>query len=142
MMRCQTSLKISMLFVIGLAAGFGAKGDGAKDNVPDKVRPIPPLPTKELSEADRAELEAGVAKLGAEIASLKAGLTDKRLLELLPDVEIYHEAVRYPLVYHEDIDPKLGCKALEDGFARAAELREGHPTWLKTSGPRGYLSKI
>src|SRR5258706_6109927 len=58
-------------FLVAFAVGLSAQADGARDNVADKVRPIPPLPTKEISEADRAELEAGGAQLGGEVGTLK-----------------------------------------------------------------------
>src|SRR4051812_24046135 len=115
-MRREIRLTWVGLFAIALIAGVSARADGAIDNIPNKVRPIPPLPTKEISEADRAELEAGVAKLGTEIESLKSALASGPLSQLLPDVEIYHKAVRYPLNYHEELDPKVARKALEDGF--------------------------
>lgn len=141
-MRRQTSLVLLSSFLALAFCGRPANADGPKDNLPDNVRPIPPLPTKELSPADRAELEIGVAKLGHEIESLRVDLKDPHLLVLLPDVQIYHNAVRYPLVYHEQIDPKAGRKALEDGFDRAKKLRNGESPWVISGGPRGYLSRI
>src|SRR5689334_16964324 len=67
----------------------------------DVVKPIPPL-GKPIPAADRAELEAGVAKLGQDIDTLRQQLQDKpALLALLPDIQIYHNAVRYPLTYDE-----------------------------------------
>jgi hypothetical protein len=119
------------------------RADGPRDNVPDNVRPIPPLPTKELSATDREELEEGAAKLGAEIEALRTALAGKPdLLALLPDVQIYHNAVRYPLKYHEQIDPKQGRKAIGDGLERAKQLRSGEAPWVAAGGPRGYVSKI
>ena len=43
-----------------------APADGPLDNQPDKVRPIPP-PGVKIADADRAELQKGVAELGKEI---------------------------------------------------------------------------
>ena len=40
------------------------RGDGPRDNLPDNVRPVPP-PGIEVPAEDRAELEAGLKKLGA-----------------------------------------------------------------------------
>src|SRR5438132_5272645 len=97
-MRRQIALMGVAFLIVGLVVGFDAKADGAKDNIADKVRPIPPLPTKELSEADRAELHAGVAKLGAEIEALRGSLKNGCFVQILPDVEIYYYAVRSPLV--------------------------------------------
>ena len=141
-MRHQTALLLVASLMGGAFFGLPAKGDGPRDNLVDNVRPIPPLPTKELAKADREELEEGVATLGREIESLGAELKDPHLLTLLPDVRIYYNAVRYPLVYHEQIDPKAGRKALEDGFERAKSLRAGQAPWVLAGGPRGYVSKI
>lgn len=111
----------------------------------DQVKPIPPLPTakQELSAADRAELTAGVEKLGKAIDTLAKELKDKpELAALLPDIQIYLNAVRYPLTYHEVIDPKAARQALADGEARAEQLRSGKVQWLNVTGPRGYISLI
>jgi dienelactone hydrolase len=111
-------------------------------NVP---KTIPPTPTakQELSPADRAELQAGVDKLGKEIDTLSQQLKDKPdLLALIPDIQIYHNAVRYPLVYHEVIDPKAARQALADADARLAQLRAGDVKWTSITGPRGYISRI
>ena len=77
-----------------------ARADGLADNLPDKVRPVPP-PGIVIPEWDRAELKAGVADLGKDIDSLRAELTKPALLELLADVQIFHNAVRYALTYNE-----------------------------------------
>src|SRR5437879_5162562 len=54
--------------------------------------PIKPVPAAgiEVPAADRAELQAGLVKLRASIDKLKPG-------PLVPDVMVYHEAVRYAL---------------------------------------------
>jgi hypothetical protein len=143
-MFSRTARSFLFAAAFAFAPARAAWGDGPKDNIPDNVRPIPPLPTRELSAEERAELEAGVAKLGHEIESLRAALAEKpKLTALLPDVQIYYNAVRYPLVYHEQIDLKQGRKAIEDGLARAAQLRMGEAPWVASAGgPRGYVSKI
>jgi dienelactone hydrolase len=131
-----------LLLVAALPAGL-AHADGPRDNIADNVRPIPPLPTKELSPEDRAELGEGVAKLAARIESLRSTLTGKpHLLARLADVQIFYNAVRYPLTYHEQIDPKAARKALEDGMTRARQLAAGEAPWLAADGPRGYVSRI
>src|SRR5262245_7222902 len=78
-----------------------AMGDGPADNVPDKVRRVPPagLP---ISSAVREELSSGVAKLGGELEALRRDLSGRNaLLQLLPDVQIYHKAVKWALDYDE-----------------------------------------
>ena len=142
-MRSIARFLAIVCLVSGSIVSSNVRADGPKDNIPDHVRPVPPLPTTELSQADRAELEAGVARLGQEIEALRATLKDTHhLLSLLPDVQIYYNAVRYPLVYHEQIDPKAARKALVDGFDRAAKLRAGQSPWVTAGGPRGYFSAI
>ncbi|MDB5298223.1 MAG: alpha/beta hydrolase: peptidase or carbohydrate esterase, partial [Phycisphaerales bacterium] len=126
------------------------------------VKPIPPV-GRPIPPADRASLEEGVRELGAAIDELKAVLGRKpELLAYLPDVQIYHNAVRYPLVYGDTIetkgpprpepgkppkppgplDLKPARKALADGMERAKQLKAGTHPWTEKSGARGYLSKI
>src|SRR5437879_1509721 len=78
-----------------------ARADGPRDNLSDQVRAVPPAGVA-VPDADRQELETGVGELGKRVADLKSSLRGKlALLELLPDVEVYHKAVQWPLVYHE-----------------------------------------
>jgi dienelactone hydrolase len=129
-----------------IACGF-ALADGPQDNLADKVRRIPP-PGIELAAADRAELSDGVAALGKEIEDLRTDLKGKpALLELLPDVQIFHNAVRYALKYDEFYqkgEVAVARKLLEQGFDRARHLREGKSPWTTEAGlvVRGYRSKI
>ncbi len=119
-----------------------ALADGTRDNLPDAVRPIPPI-GKELAPADADVIKTGLEALGARIDALREQLKDKPpLLAQLPDVRIYYNAVRYPLVYHETIDPADARQALADGMERARLLASGQTPWTSTSGPRGYLSRI
>jgi pimeloyl-ACP methyl ester carboxylesterase len=123
------------------------RADGPGDNLPDKVRPIPPRGVK-LSRADRTRLRAGVEELGKEIDALRKTLAGKPdLRELLPDVEVYHQAVRIALTYHEFFDPKEVAAAhdlLKQGRERARQLRQGKAPWNTATGlvVRGYVSKI
>ena len=84
-----------------LAFACGALADGPADNLAESVRRIPPWGVK-VPEADRAELQSGLAMLGNELDALRAELKGKpSLLGLLPDVEVFHKAVRYALDYEE-----------------------------------------
>lgn len=99
-----------------------------------------PQPGIEIPAADRAELEKGVAELGAEIEALGSN-------ELLPDVEVFHKAVDWALRYNEFFEPKqidIARKQLAIGRQRAAELKAGKPGWLDDTGlvVRGYRSQI
>src|ERR1044071_114905 len=139
----RRNVKRGLIAVVVILICVAVRADGPKDNVAEKVRPIPPLPTKELSAEDRAELTKGYEALGKQIEALRGELAGKpRLLALLPDVQIYYNAVRYPITYHEQIDPKQGRKALADGLERAKLLRAGQTPWVTTNGPRGYVSRI
>jgi len=104
-----------------------------------QVRPVPP-PGVPVPPADRAELEAGLAALGRRIDALRG-------VALLPDVEIYHKAVRYALENNEFFRPDEIPRAkdlLRQGQARADLLARGQAPWTTATGlvPRGYVSKI
>jgi hypothetical protein len=124
-----------------------AFADGERDNQVENVRKVPP-PGVAVPEADKTELEAGLADLGKDIDALKGELKSKpALLALLPDVQIYHNSVRYALQYGEFFNVKeipTAKKQLKTGKERAAQLREGKPAWNTATGPiaRGYVSKI
>src|SRR4051812_20047338 len=126
-----------------LTIALNAHADGQGDNVPAHVRPVPP-PGIEVPEADRATLEQGLAELGRDIDALR---TDTKAVALLPDVQIYHNAVRYALQYHEFFAPREIARAkalLAEGRDRARRLAMGEAPWLSKPGPsaRGYVSQI
>jgi hypothetical protein len=130
-------------------AAAALHADGPADNQPDKVRPVPP-PGVEIPAADRDELQAGVDQLGKEIDDLRTALKDKKdLLDLLPDVQIYYNAVRYPLKYNEfygDAAKQVAAARafLKQGHERAQALRDGKAPWATATGliARGYVSRI
>src|SRR6516225_3181928 len=117
-----------VLPLILLVAVAAVRADGPADNNADKVRQIPP-PGIRVPESDRAELQAGVKELGLQIDALRADLKGKpALLELLPDVQIYHNAVRYALTYNEFFSTKeipVAKALLKQGLERAKSLRDG-----------------
>jgi hypothetical protein len=103
---------------------------------------LPPANPRPSAE-ERKELAVGLEKLGKEIESLKAELKDRpKLLELMPDVEIFHKAVRFPLEYGEICEFSKARRALETGMKRAGLLREGKTPWVSEGGVRGYRSYI
>jgi len=139
-----------------LCLTIAVRADGPGDNVADAVRPVPPKGS-EIPAADRESLTKELDLLGKEIQALKKSLEIKpALLELLPDVEIYHKAVRYALEYDEFYiekdkkdkvirdDVKVAAAQLKIGLERAKELRLGKPSWPTETGlvVRGYRSKI
>ncbi len=137
-----------------------AYADGPGDNALDKVRPVPPPGVQLPSEAHK-QLQDGVDQLGKEIDALKKALEKKpELLELLPDVQIFHNAVRYALTYNEIYIPgnlkeedkpkaiekqvNIALAQLQQGMERAEQLKQGKAPWATQTGPvvRGYVSKI
>jgi len=125
-----------------LLLAFPAFADGPADNVPDKVRPVPPEGNK-IPDADREEIQKGLKELQAIITELPKH-------ELLPDVLIYEKAVRWALDYNEIYDGK-GAKpagavkaSLKIGLERAKQMKEGKTPWITATGPvlRAYKSKI
>ena len=144
-------------WVLGLVA-IGAGRLCAADVPPGKPRQIPPAGVT-LPDADRTDLQARLDALGAEIDSISAGSgvveispgvatpVVVKASSLLPDVRIFHNAVRYALAYNEffKIDEVDKAKALlTEGMDRAAELKQGQAQWLHSPGlvVRGYVSKI
>ena len=124
-----------------------ALADGPSDNQADKVRRVPP-PGIKISEADRTELTERTAKLAQQIEALRGELKAKpALLQLLPDVEIYHKAVDWALRYDEFFKTNETSSAralLTLGSERAQSLRDGAAPWLTATGlvVRGYVSRI
>lgn len=130
-----------------LLAAIPLFADGPADNIAEKVRPIPPLGIA-LPATDRAALQNASDALGQEIEALRAALATKpALLGLLPDVELYYNAVRYALAHNEFYDLnelKMAHQQLAAGTTRANDLREGKAPWTTVTGlvVRGYRSKI
>lgn len=139
-MRRSTLLASSLLAPAFVLAAFA---DGPADNIPEKVRPIPP-PGIAVPDADRAALQQGLTDLGREIAALR---TNSAAARYLPDVQIYHNAVRYALQYGEFFKPQEVERAkalLAVGRERARALASGQTPWLTRPGPTalGYVSEL
>lgn len=140
-------MRYSLLLVPIVASVALLRADGPADNIVDKVRRIPP-PGIKLADEDRRILEQGRDALGKEIDSLRVALKDKpALLEMLPDVQIFYNAVHYALKYDEFFKASeitVARRLLAHGLDRARELRDGKPSWIDATGlvVRGYVSKI
>jgi dienelactone hydrolase len=134
------------LSVVGLVVGL-TWADGPRDNIVDKVRPVPP-PGITVPPEQRQELEKAVESLGKTIADLRRELAKKPvLLGLLPDVQIYYNAVHYALRYEEFYRAQeipVGLSLLKEGQKRAELLAKGQAPWLFRPGlvVRGYVSQI
>ena len=133
-------------WLLGLAV-LPMRADGPADNLPDKVRRVPP-PGIVLAETVRAELTDGAAQLGREIEAARGELKSRpALLELLPDVEIYQRAVHDALAYDEFFKTNevvVARNFLQQAADRLAQLREGRAPWTTATGlvVRGYVSRI
>jgi dienelactone hydrolase len=127
-----------LLTAIALAQQPAQSSQNSAQN-PPAIKPVPPAGV-EVPAADRTELENGLRRLKAAMEKLKDH-------PLLPDVMIYHEAVRYALQYNEFFKTEEIYKAkllLQHGEERARQLAEGRAPWTTATGliVRGYVSKI
>lgn len=140
-------MKILFRLAALLAVSISAFADGPADNLLENVRRVPPAGVP-IAPAARAELTAGAEALAKEIDSLRAALKGKpALLELLPDVQVYHKAVDWALRHDEFYTTNEVATArdmLKRGGERAAALRAGQAPWLAQTGlvVRAYQSKI
>ena len=141
-------MRIGTGIVLGLVgfAPVAARGDGPADNVAAKVRQVP-KPGIEVAPADREELEKGLAELGRMIDDLARPKMPTMVGPLLPDVEIFHKAVRDALKHREflaEADVARASELLAEGRARARSLGNMHAPWTSQTGQvaRGYVSKI
>jgi Prolyl oligopeptidase family len=136
-----------LLRLLPLALTIIVRADGPADTQVNTVRPVPP-PGIRLADTDRKALEDGVAGLGKQIDALRDALNAKPdLRALLPDVQIYHKAVRWALDHNEFYNARevaVANKLLEQGLSRAAQLRDGMAPWNVATGlvVRGYVSRI
>jgi hypothetical protein len=134
------------LWLLLIVAGI-VRADGPRDNQAENVRPIPPKGIAVPAD-DRAALRAGVDELGQQIDALRESLRAKpALLRLLPDVQVYHKAVREALEHDEFFQAReiaVAKDQLKRGLERAGQLREGRAPWDTATGlvVRGYVSKI
>jgi len=137
-----------LLFLMPMVLLPFAHADGPADNRPDNVRPVPRKGATLSAEA-REELEQGAAKLGEEIESLRKQFKGKAAsLALVPDIQIFQNAVRYAVQHNEIFNPTNEVPAAKNllklGLERAAELRAGNPSWISATGlvVRGYVSQL
>src|SRR5436190_19312924 len=112
------------------AAVAAASGQAGKQPAEEKT--IPPKGVV-VPEADLVELKSGLEELGKQIDDLKKSLRGPNA-DLIPDVEIYHKAVRYGVEFNELYidkgrdDVKAAKAQLKTGMDRAAELKAGKPS--------------
>lgn len=119
--------------------------DGPADNIPAKVRPVPPIGI-ELSVEDADALKQRLDTLDGKIKQLKMR-RDARTPQYLPDVEIFSRAIHQALdnrEFYRDKDVEAAKRTLDEGHSRADSLMKGETPWTTQSGlvVRGYRSKI
>ncbi|MEJ6579874.1 MAG: prolyl oligopeptidase family serine peptidase [Akkermansiaceae bacterium] len=110
--------------------------------LPSLAGNVPRIPPAgiEVPEVDQKALESGLEKLGTAMK----GIADH---PLLPDVEVFHKAVRDALHHREFQKPaeiKFAREQLQVGLARAEALKKGEAPWTRQHGlvQRGFRSKI
>ena len=101
-----------------------------------------PPPGIPVSKQDRAELSAAAEALKTGIDSYEG-----RQHQLLPDVIIFYNAVRYALddnMFYQPKDVASARKLLALGRERLEQLRFGKHPWTTSTGlvPRGYRSRL
>lgn len=139
-------MKIQALLLIGLSLITSPLlADGEGDNNPEKVRQVPRIGIQVPAE-DHAKLKSELQELTQLMEKLRASKSDFALT-LLPDVEIYHRAVKDNLEYREFFSDKDIVKAhttLASGKERAQHLLAGQAPWLRQTGlvVRGFRSEL
>jgi len=114
----------------------------AKKAPPANLQPNPrklnPPPGVVVPAEVKAELTAGAAALGKEIEALRTSLAGQpALLALLPDVQIYHNAVRYALeddIFTSTNQFNSARALLKTGSERAKQLAAGNAPWNTKAG--------
>ena len=115
-------MKLQPLLIPALLLPFQLMADGPADNKPENVRPVPRTGAA-LAPKVREDLEEGIAKLGDEIDGLRSQLKGKAaLLALLPDVQIFHNAVRYAVQYNEIFNPTNEVPAARNLLKQGLDL--------------------
>ena len=137
---------INLAFTISLAMSLYA--DGPADNQADTVRPMPPTGVA-ISETDREALENAITMLRKDISQAATTVSgDPKLSAYLPDIEVFHKAVRVALDYNEFYKPEKEIPAAKNlidiGRVRANALQKGDTPWDKQKGlvVRAYRSRI
>ena len=140
-----TNMTPRILLVLLMSLSMGLCADPP---MPGRASPRMPPVGIAVPPGIKADLENGVSNLGRAIEDLKIMLKSKpELLDLLPDVQIYHNAVRYALeddIFYKENDFAAAQKLIEEGMERARLLREGQAPWNTATGlvARGYRSRI
>jgi hypothetical protein len=111
---------------------LSARADGPADNIPDKVRPVPPQGIQ-IAEEVRAELSIESAQLGADLNILREDLAKRPpLRSRWADVAIFQKAVDWAVRYNEVFKTNeivTAREQLKTGRARLEALKSGTIQW-------------
>ena len=137
----------AQIVVILLITSAMCFADGPADNIPEKVRRIPPAGVDvpaDVREKLVADLESTEKWLKSAPAAFK-GQDEK--LALLPDIDVFHKAVRDALKHSEFQHARefgWAEELLAEARRRALALETGDFYWLRQHGPvvRGFRSKL
>ena len=133
--------------LLALLGATTALADGPADNLPDKVRPVPP-PGIAVPEGIRGDLQQGVDQLRRQVQQVRIQLAAKPdLLRRLPDAEVFLKSVDWAIRYNEFFKTNEFDAArvqLREGGARLEALAAGSTPWTSQRGPvvAGYVSRI
>jgi len=131
-----------LVLLLSIGVTFGADKTAKKAAAAANLQPNPkklnPPPGVVVPPEVKAELGAGVATLGKEIDALRTSLAKKpTLLELLPDVQIYYNAVRYAVdddIFTSANQFNSARALLKQGSERAKQLAAGQAPWNTKAG--------
>ncbi|MCA9262787.1 MAG: prolyl oligopeptidase family serine peptidase [Planctomycetales bacterium] len=137
---------ISTALLCCLLSPLRTSADGPADNLPDQVRPVPPVGI-DVPAADQQILVAQLTQLDRLLNQLNER-DDAAIDQLIPDIEIFSRAVHQGLEYREFFSPRdvAGAKQLlAEGLQRAeALLQDGTAPWRQQTGlvVRGFRSRL
>ncbi len=132
---------VTLTFALALSLGALHAAAPAKKPTPN-LQPNPkklnPPPGVVVPPDVKAELTAGAAALGKEIETLRTSLAGQpALLALLPDVQIYHNAVRYALeddIFTSTNQFNSARALLKTGSERSKQLAARTAPWNTKTG--------
>src|SRR5437762_4229129 len=104
--------------VILMLASWPCRADGPADNLAENVRRVPALGV-EVSESERQALTQKLDSQRQAIDAVRSRKPPARIVELLPDVEIFHRAVHEALAHREFFNEKelpVARELLEQGL--------------------------
>jgi dienelactone hydrolase len=115
--------------------------------MPTSPQRIVPEKGIDISPQKRQALTDSASKLKQKIDDLKTSIQSPEHLALLPDIQIYYNAVQYALeqdIFFEESDIEIAEKFLKQGTERAEQLKQGLTPWTTATGliVRGYLSDL